>query len=125
MTVHVDEQPAASGPVIQSVCNPVNSDPDTLNTGAMVLIQGLRIAVRGDKTEEIGVFFTSAADGTVVHVAASQLVPNTPSKLQFVLPAAVVAGEWTVAAATQSTGQSTLVSKKVRRYDYPNVINVL
>jgi hypothetical protein len=125
MTVQVGEQPAPSGPVIQSIYNPVQSEPDTLNTGAMGLIQGLRIAVRGDSEEEIGVFFTSVADGTVVHVAADQLAPNTPSKLQFVLPAAVVAGEWTVAVATQSTGQNSLSAKKVRRYDYPNVISVV
>ena len=66
IVVNVHEQIAPTGPVIQGVCNPVKTEIDTLNSGAMVLIQGMRIAVRGNKVDEIGVFFTSVEDGTVV-----------------------------------------------------------
>ncbi|MDR2775878.1 MAG: DUF4469 domain-containing protein [Tannerella sp.] len=85
LTVSVAEQPAPTGPVIQSVINPVVGLPDTLNAGAMALIQGMRLSVRGDRENEIGVYFTTA-DGTAsVLIPAGQLSPNTPTKLQFVL----------------------------------------
>ena len=123
-TVQIAEQPAPTGPVIQSVTNPVANIADTLNSGAMALIQGMRLAVRGDKPGEIGVFFTPAGGGTAVFIPAEQLSPNTPGKLQFVLPAAVTPGEWNVAVATQNTGTADKYTKEVRRNEYPNIITV-
>ena len=123
--VHVNEQVAPTGPVIQGVCNPVKREVDTLDTGAMVLIQGMRIAVRGDKTDEIGVFFTSLEDGSVVRVAPDMMSPNMPSKLQFVLPAAVVPGEWKVAVTTQGVSDSARHTVNVRSYEYPNIVTVV
>ncbi|MDR1155999.1 MAG: DUF4469 domain-containing protein, partial [Bacteroidales bacterium] len=122
--VQVAEQAAPGGPVIQKVTNPVTGEPDTLNTGAMALIQGLRLAVRGDREDETGVFFTNAYGGPTVHIPAAHLSPNTPSKLQFVLPPTVTPGEWRVAVATQTTGSSTVLAKEVRIYEYPQVIRV-
>lgn len=124
-SVHIGEQLAASGPFIQAISNPIKSVPDTLNTGSMVLIQGLRLAIRGNKTEQIGVFFTSLDHGTIVHITADQIVPNVPGKLQFVLPPEVVAGKWTVAVATQSATVGTKHIEQVRRTEYPGVITVI
>ena len=125
VTIHVAEQPAPVGPVIQTVWNPVRKEPDTLNVGAMVLIQGLRIAVRGELTDEIGVYFTRADGGVTVRIPAEELSPNTPTKLQFVLPAAVTPGEWTVAVATQGTSTTTKQLEHVRRNEYTHIITVL
>lgn len=122
-TVHVAEQPVSGGPVIQKVTNPVAGEPDVLNTGAMALIQGLRLAVRGDREDETGVFFTGSG-GETVRIPAAQISPNSPSKLQFVLPAEVTAGEWRVAVATQATGASTVMTKEVRTFEYPQAIRV-
>jgi hypothetical protein len=111
--------------VIQAVTNPVTGVPDTLNAGAMALLQGMRLAVRGteEKADEIGVYFTSA-DGTEVRIPAGQLSPNLPKKLQFVLPAGVTAGEWRVKVATQSTQNAGKFTKDVREYEYPNTVTV-
>jgi hypothetical protein len=127
LTISVAEQPAPTGPVIQSVTNPVVGVPDTLNTGAMVLLQGMRLAVRGpeDHEEAIGVFFLSPDRTIDVHIRAGQLSPNMPKKLQFVLPADVYPGEWRVKVATQSTHSSGQFTKDVREYEYPNIITVL
>lgn len=122
-TVQIAEQAAPGGPVIQKVANPVTGEPDTLNTGAMALIQGLRLAVRGDREDEIGLFFTNAA-GDTVRIPATHLSPNTPSKLQFVLPQTITAGEWWITVATQATNSSTVFAKEIRKYEYPQVIRV-
>jgi hypothetical protein len=125
LTISVAEQPAPTGPVIQSVTNPVVNLPDTLNIGAMVLLQGMRLAVRGDKPDEIGVFFTSEDGVTSVRVPATHLSPNTPKKLQLVLPDKVSAGNWKVKVATQMTTNPKKFTENIREYEYPNFIKVI
>jgi hypothetical protein len=123
-TVQIAEQAAPSGPVIQKVTSPVTGVSNTLKAGAMVLIQGARIAVRGDREEETGVFFTHADTGVTVRIPPAHLLPNNPSKLQFVLPQDVVPGEWRVSIATQATGTSTVFAKDIRTFEYPKNIRV-
>ncbi|MDR3245368.1 MAG: DUF4469 domain-containing protein [Prevotellaceae bacterium] len=123
--VYVEEQPAISGPDVQSVTNPLYNEPNTLNTGAMVLVQGLRIAIRGNKTDEIGVFFASE-DGTAeVRVPAEHISPNTPKRLQFILPADVYEGNWWVTVKTQATTNNVTLTKEVREFRYPFIIQVV
>jgi hypothetical protein len=123
--VHAAEQPAATGPVIQAICNPLKKEPDTLNRGSMVLISGLRLAVRGELTDDLGVFFTQNDGETEVRIPANQMSPNSPSKLQFVLPAGVTAGEWRVSVATQGTSTASYSTKQVRRYEYQYIVTVI
>ncbi|GHT67275.1 hypothetical protein FACS189452_04670 [Bacteroidia bacterium] len=127
-TVHVAEQPAPTGPVIQSVTDPTVGKTDTVTAGGMVLIQGIRLAVKGDAEHEseIGVFFACNDGRQPIRIPASQLSPNTATKLQFALPAAISAGneQWTVSVATQATGAAHTFTKEVRRYDYQGVITV-
>jgi hypothetical protein len=125
-TVHVEEQPASTGPVIQSVSNPTVGEPDTLNALDMALIQGLRIAVRGDKTDEIGVYFTLADNpAVVIRIPAEHISPNSPTKLQFMLPPELPAGRFRVKVATQSLANKTTFTKEVRVNEYPNIITVV
>jgi hypothetical protein len=125
LTVSVAEQAAPTGPVIQVVTNPVVGLDDTLDAGAMVLLQGMRLAVKGDRTDETGVYFTSVDRTATVRIPAGQLSPNTPSKIQFVLPADVKSGEWWVKVATQSSSSARVFTKDVREYEYPNLITVV
>jgi hypothetical protein len=127
LTISGAEQPAPTGPVIQSVTNLVVGTPDMLNTISMVLLQGMRLAVRGtaEKTDEIGVYFTRIDGSVEVRIPADKISPNMPAKLQFVLPADVYPGEWQVKVATQSTHASSQFTKDVREYEYPNIITVL
>ncbi|KAA6301197.1 MAG: hypothetical protein EZS26_002651 [Candidatus Ordinivivax streblomastigis] len=125
LTVHVVEQPAPVGPVIQSVTNPVTNVTDTLNTGAMVLIQGMRLTVKGQEGAVVGVRFTSLDSAGEVLVPPVQLSPNQPTRLQFVLPAAVTAGQWSVSVGSQATGASGVFTKDVRWNEYPNPIHVI
>jgi len=123
--VFVEEQPAISGPDIQNVTNPVHNEPNVLNVGAMVLVQGLRIAIRGDKVNQIGVIFTSMDQTSGTRVPAEMISPNTPTRLQFVLPPIIIEGEWWVDVATQTTGNSSVYTKDVRIYRYPFIVQVI
>jgi len=125
MTVQVAEQSAATGPVVQSVENPLRHEAGKVNTGAMVLVQGMRLAIQGDRKDEIGVFFTKADDESmVVRVPEEHLSPNTPTRLQFVLPAEVTPGEWMVAVATQYSGSGGKYTVNVRRYEFMDAVIV-
>ena len=101
--VYVFEQSGATGPVIQSIFNPATEDktPNLLRPGKMVLIQGMRLAVKGDDPT-VGVLFTSVEEpSTTVLVPPTDIYPNTATKLQFTLPAEVTEGDWTVSVTTQ------------------------
>jgi hypothetical protein len=116
-TVHVFEQPAPTGPVIQAVFNPRTPDqPNILRGAEMVVVDGLRIAVRGDKTDEIGLYLDKS--DLHIRIEPERISPNTPSRLQFVCPQADV-GEYTLMIKTQATGSSTKFTKDMRQYVYP------
>ncbi len=125
MSVSVAEQPAPTGPMIQSIVNPTKNETDTINVGRMVLIQGIRLAVKGDKEDEIGVYFTAVEGGQTIRIPAEELAPNTATKLQFLLPTSVTAGEWKVKVVSQGTGASGKFTKEPRSYEYPTIINVV
>jgi hypothetical protein len=57
-------------------------------------------------------------------VPATQLSPNTASRLQFVLPAEVTPGQYHVKVATQATGNSKVFTKDIREYEYANPVTV-
>ncbi len=125
MSVSVAEQPAPTGPIIQSIINPTKNETDTVNVGKMVLIKGLRLAIRGDKENEIGIYFTAVEGDQTVRITVDEISPNTPSKLQFLLPSTVVAGGWKVRVVTQATSSSSKLTKETRSYEYPNIVTVI
>lgn len=123
-TVYVFEQAGATGPVIQTISDPTEKEPGHLNPGAMVLLQGMRLALKGDDPS-VGILFTSADNpGTTVAVAPAQVYPNMPTKLQFSLPAAVTEGEWHVSVTTQASGSSTVLLKSPRTFQFPETVIV-
>ena len=139
-TVYIKEQSAASGPLIQSAMTPTVGKANTLTAGEMVLIQGMRLALKGDNAG-VGITFIKAEDeddrpviesensevvsvGTEVFVRPTEVYPNTPSSLQFILPAQVSAGNWRVMITTQASSASNVLTKEPRSYVYNKVISV-
>ena len=125
LPVYVFEQSGATGPVIQSVITPTgDKTANQLLPGKMVLIEGMRLAVKGEDPS-VGVLFTSVDEpSTTVLVTPADIYPNTPTKLQFTLPAEVTEGEWTVSVTTQGASHSGVYYKEPRTYVYPETITV-
>ncbi|MDR0582669.1 MAG: DUF4469 domain-containing protein [Prevotellaceae bacterium] len=122
-SVHVFEQPAPTGPVIQTVFNPRTPDqPNILTCGELMVVEGLRIAVRGDKTDEIGLYFDMGEEHA--RITPENLFPNTPSRLQLVCPF-VLRGDYTLTIKTQATSKSTQFTKEVRSYTYPFPVSMV
>ena len=123
--ISISKNPVSGAPLLQKVMNPTVKTADTLNVAGMALIEGLNIAVRGDKTDEIGVIFTRVDNEAVtVRIPMEQLYPNTPTKLQFVLPPAITVGEWRVAVATQGGTNNQRSSETVRISEYGQTVIV-
>lgn len=123
--VYAYEQAGATGPVIQSVMDPTENKPAHLNLGSMALIQGMRLALKGEAAT-VGIRFNKETEpaGAGVFIPVSKVSPNTPSKLQFILPATVTAGKWLVTVTTQASSSSTVLLKTPRSYQYPTLITV-
>ena len=122
--IYAFEQAGAIGPIIQTVSDPTEGIAGHLNPGSMVLIQGMRLSVKGDDPS-VGVLFTSVDNpDTTVFVAPSKLSPNTPTKLQFVLPAGVTEGKWYVTVTTQYTSGTSSLLKSPRSYQFADPITV-
>lgn len=119
------QQPGLSGPVIQSVVDPTVGEEGKLTPGCMVLLKGLRMAVKGEDSS-VGVYFTSLEDeGVEVHIPASKIFPNKPKRLQFMLPQEVGKGEWKVRVVTQSGANRIHTMKLIVEGGYDWEVEVL
>jgi hypothetical protein len=122
--VFIRKNIASNAPVIQNVMDALSETPDTVVVGEMAEIRGLNIAVQGDKTDEVGIFFTSADETETVHIPASKCKPNTPGLVQFVAPTTLTPGQWTVRLATQTTGRKGVYTQDVREDVYAKPITI-
>ena len=112
-------QPAATGPYIAGMTSAYYNEqagadgavtrvPVPMEAGGMAVITGNGLKVVGtDPT--VGVTLTKADDAdTSFFIPASRISPNTPKKLQFILPAGITEGAWRVSVTTQyTTGNKT------------------
>lgn len=109
------------------VSDPTLGISDRLVPGSMALIQGMRLSLKGDDAA-VGITFykvtagVAAASGT--RILPAKVYPNTPSKLQFTLPAEVVEGDWAVEVTTQASSNSASLLKTPRSYRYPKTVKV-
>ena len=131
--VKVYVQPAATGPYIAgmvSAYNSVGSDGVLtrvpMEGGQMAVVTGSGLKVVGSDPS-VGVRLTSVSEpSTTFLIPASQISPNTPKKLQFVLPAGVTEGEWTVEVTTQfATGGHTTKTPRTFKLERPITIGSL
>ena len=123
-TVYIFEQAGATGPSIQTVMDPTEKVADHLNPGSMVLIRGMRLSLKGDYPS-VGIRYVSADDASKqVAIAPAKVYPNTPTNLQFNLPAEVTEGNWLVSVTTQASGSSTVLLKTPRTHQFSNIIKV-
>ena len=123
-SIDIGKNPATAGPMVQRVRNPLNQLPNQLTIGSMVLIEGLNISVRGSKEDEVGIFYENLNDGTVLRIPMESIFPNTPTKLQHVLPTGITPGEYKVWVATQSGANSKQFSENVRTGEFNQIVTV-
>lgn len=121
--IYAFEQAGATGPVIQSVTDPTVGKSATLYIGGMVLIEGMRLSLKGDDPS-VGIHFKKVGGSETADVSPKKVWPNTPTKLQFSLPAAVTEGQWTVSVTTQASSSGTILTKPPRTSEFQTAVTV-
>lgn len=115
-------QPAVTGPYIAGMVSAAPVDPVTqtrapMEASEMAVITGEGLKVVGTDAS-VGVTLTSVSNASKsFFIPASKLNPNTPKKLQFVLPAGVTEGEWKVKVTTQYMGSGKKFTKEPRSFE--------
>ncbi|GAB6393356.1 MAG: DUF4469 domain-containing protein [Treponematales bacterium] len=122
--VFVHDSESSGAPVIHDVRDATGGAADTLTLGGMAAVRGLNLAVRGEQTDAIGVYFTPAGGGAAVRVPPEKCSPNTPSLVQFVTPAALTPGQWTVKVATRFLSGGSKFAAEVREGVYEKPITI-
>lgn len=102
-------QPATTGPYIAGMVSAEFADAAAttrapMGASGMTVITGNGLKVTGTHPS-VGITLTSATDSSkTFFIPPTRISPNTPTKLQFVLPAAITEGEWMVKVTTQYAG---------------------
>lgn len=121
-------QPAATGPHIAGMVSAEYADADAttrapMGASGMAVITGNGLKLVG-KDASVGITLTSVADSSKsFFIPASRVSPNTPKKLQFVLPAGITEGQWTVKVTTQFSNGS-YQTKEARTFELQRPIYI-
>ena len=100
---------AAEGNVINSITDVATGSVNAvLTAGGMANIKGVRIKIAGD-APGVGLFLTNQDTSAVVQVPMTAIGINDPSKISFVVPATLAAGDYLLSIGTQFTDASALL----------------
>lgn len=122
-------QPAATGPHIAGMTSAEFADADATTRAPMGASSMAAITGEGLKTvgshASVGVTLTSVATPSKsFFIPAARISPNTPKKLQFVLPADITEGQWMVKVTTQYTTSSSYLTKEPRTFELKRPIYI-
>jgi hypothetical protein len=101
--------------VIDVVTGELNS---VLTPGGAVNIIGSKIKIAGDN-EQVGISLINQANQEVTPIPSSSIANNEPSKITFVMPADLPAGDYVLRIVTQfSTANMLLKEPRIYNFDY-------
>lgn len=125
-------QPAPVGPLLNGVVSTRAAEPGAggeaatrvpLEAGDMCVLTGRNLKLAGTDPS-VGILLTSVEDvSKTFFITPYRVNPNEPRRLQFVLPAAMTEGAWTVQVTTQySHGSKLTVTPRTTVMDTPLII---
>jgi hypothetical protein len=122
--VHVEVLGMAKTPnMIASVVDVVTGQENTcLTRGGMAHIHGTHIKIAG-ADPSIGLMLKALPDGATVDVPAAAIGINDPSRVSFVVPLDLSAGEYELSIVTQYTGsKAELKAPRTVTLTYPLMV---
>ncbi len=110
---------AASGIYINTVTDVASGELNSrLTPGGPVNLTGSKIRIAGE-APGVGIFLTHQDSGEVTEVARNFVSANEPSKLSFVVPAALPEGDYRLSITTQFTSSGRLLNEpRTCTFDY-------
>lgn len=121
-------QPASTGPYIAGMVSAMQPTAARaaavpMQAGEMVVITGDKLKIMGDDPS-VGITLTSVGEPSKSYlIPAAKISPNTPKKLQFVLPADITEGEWLVKVTTQYSTNKYL-TKEPRSFELSHPVYI-
>lgn len=121
-------QPAVTGPYITGMVsaapvNPVTQTRAPIKGGKMAVLNVKNGKIVGDDPS-VGITITSVSNPeTSFFIGPEDISPNTPTRLQFILPAGVSDGDWMVKITTQYTSGNKL-TKEPRTFVLPRPVSI-
>ena len=111
---------AQSGIFINSVYDVSSEEENTrLTPGGGVNVSGSKIRIAGDDPS-VGIRLTTTDGTQIVAVPTHSILLNDPSKITFIVPADLAAGDYKLSITTQfSKAQSLLIAPRTCVFDYP------
>jgi hypothetical protein len=111
---------AASGTYINTLTDVVSGETDAVITaGGAVNLTGVKIRIAGD-APGVGLHLTEINSGAVVDIPSTSIAVNEPSKITFIVPANLHAGDYKLSLVTQFTSNTLL--KEPRTYVFAYVL---
>lgn len=121
-------QPAPVGPLVNGAVSTSAAQPGVttrvpLEAGDMCVLTGRNLKLAGTDPS-VGILLTSVEDASkTFFITPYRVNPNEPRRLQFVLPAAMTEGAWTVQVTTQySSGGRLVTTPRTTVMDAPLII---
>jgi hypothetical protein len=112
---------ASSGIFVNSLTDIVSSEVNArLTPGGGVKLTGSKMKVVGDKAG-VGIHLTEINTETVVNIPATSILDNEPSKILFIVPANLPAGDYKLSITTQFANH-TILLKEPRTYVFEYVL---
>jgi hypothetical protein len=112
-----------SGIVINNLHDVTSGEDNArLTPGGGVNLQGVKIKIAGEN-EDNGIFLTEQTTQTVTAIAPTAILLNDPSKISFIVPADLPAGDYKLSITTQfSTNAQALKESRTYLFDYVLVV---
>lgn len=121
-------QPAPVGPLVNGAVSTRAAQPGVttrvpLEAGDMCVLTGRNLKLAGTDPS-VGILLTSVENASkTFFITPYRVNPNEPRRLQFVLPAAMTEGAWTVQVTTQySSGGRLVTTPRTTVMDAPLII---
>jgi hypothetical protein len=111
---------AASGIYVNTLTDVVSGEVNQrITAGGGVNLTGVKIKIVGDK-EGVGLFLTETNTAEVWQIPNTSILINDPSKITFIVPADLPAGDYKLSITTQYSSKTLL--NEPRTYVFDNVL---
>lgn len=115
---------AVAGPVINKVIDVSSGEENTaLTPGGGANLEGSKIKIDGD-APNVGISLVNHATEEVVSIPKTSILVNEPSRITFLIPASLPAGDYTINLCTQYSTSSQQM-KEPRSYIFDHILSVV
>jgi hypothetical protein len=112
---------ASSGIFINSLTDVASGEVNSrITPGGGVKLAGSKIRIAGD-AEGVGIHLTEINTGETVNIPTTSVLDNEPSKIIFIVPAGLPAGDYRLSITTQFS-HPTVLLKEARTYVFDYIL---